>query len=120
MKFEEALEQVKLGNNPSGISPIQYRVVVLDEEIEETTESGLIIKPASTVEQDEWAQTFHYVVAVSDMAFTNDGEAWRCKIPVVGDKVLCRKYPGQKVPVENAKGLTFRVIKDEDILGVIG
>lgn len=116
MKFEEALGKVKKGENPSGINPIQYRVLLLAEPVGETTESGIITKPKSIVEKETWAQTRGYVVALSDMAFTNDQTRWACALPSAGDKVLYAKYAGQLIEQD---GITYRMVKDEDILGVI-
>lgn len=116
MTFDEALNDAKKGINPAGIDPVQYRVLLLAEPVAETTEGGIITKPQSTVEQETWSQTRGYVVAVSDMAFTNDNQRWPCILPKPGDKVLYAKYAGQLI---EEKGLKFRMVKDDDILGVI-
>jgi co-chaperonin GroES (HSP10) len=112
-KFDQLLQEVKKGGNPSGMDPVEYRIVVLNDFI--PSKVGMIEKPQNVIEADRWAQTKGYVVAVSDMAFTGENrKPWSCSVPKVGDRVLFAKYAGQLV-----EDTPYRLISDKDVLAVI-
>lgn len=116
-EFNTILEKVKAGLNPSGLKPVEYRVAILSDFVEPTTASGFIEKTDQCIEQETWAQTRGYVVAVSDMAFTdNEGKRWGCSLPKVGDKILFAKYAGQLVDEDD---VTYRMVSDKDVLAII-
>jgi len=115
--FEKVLERVKNGENTSGFNPIEFKVVLLNDFVESTTGGGIIEKPESQIEKEQRAQTKGYVVAVSEMAFTDgEGNRWRCNCPKQGDKVLFSKYAGQ---LYEEDGVTYRVVNDKDIVAII-
>lgn len=118
MIYEEAKKAVLRGENPSGLDPVEYRVVILAEEVSESHDgAGLIKKTQNEVEHETWAQTVGYVAALSDMAFTTDeGVRWPCTLPKEGDKVTFAKYAGQLIERE---GLTYRLVSDKDVLAVM-
>jgi co-chaperonin GroES (HSP10) len=114
--YTEALSKVLLGQNPSGLNPVEYNLVVLPVFIEEKTDSGIILA-TNEVNRDREAAEVAHVVKISDMAFTLDGDAWPCAKPVVGSKVLMRRYAGSKYQKD---GVTYRVITDRDICAIVG
>lgn len=122
--FSEALGQIREGKNPSGLEPVEYRVVVLLDKIEATT--GILHKAQGSIEQDLWDQTVGYVVDYSDMAFTNEEGRWKCAIPGRGQKVLLAKHSGQ-FP-QGLKSVSrmatngdpiYKLVSDKDVLAVI-
>lgn len=114
--YTAAREKVLLGENPSGLEPVEYNMVVLPVFVEEKTDSGIILT-ASDVNRDREAAEVAHVVRVSDMAFTLDGDPWACVKPVVGNKVLMRRYAGSKYTKD---GVMYRVITDRDICAIVG
>lgn len=113
-KFQELLGRVKAGDNPFGMEPVEFKIVVLPEYVSKF--KGPFEKPHAAVQADTWAQTTGYVVAVSDMACTDDyGKAWPCKHPKVGDKIIYTKYAGQLVEKDD---VTYRIISDKDLCAV--
>lgn len=94
-----------------------YRVLIKPDPIEETTESGIIIKTDERIEKA--ARTTGVVVDVGPQAFVDivDGEPWVS----VGDRVLYAKYSSTLVvdpETKDAKGdgEEYVIITDKDIL----
>ena len=101
--------------NKSGIVPVEYKVLVLPEQVSEFHDaSGLIKKTDTDHETEELAQTEGVMVEISDMAFTD----WKCRRPEVGERVKFARYAG--LMVEGKDGLTYRVIKDQDVVAILG
>ncbi|MGI9382076.1 MAG: co-chaperone GroES [Methyloligellaceae bacterium] len=91
--------------------PLHDRVLVRRIENDDRTAGGIII-PDTAKEKPAEAQ----VVAVGPGARRRDGE----RVPVdveVGDFVLIGKWAGTEVTIAGEEGL---ILKEEDILGVIG
>lgn len=99
--------------NESGITPVGHRVLVLPEQIEETTESGIILHTASQREREALAQMYGLVVAMGDSCFADQKSQW-CK---VGDRVSFGKYSGLIYTGKDEK--TYRVINDLDIVAIV-
>ena len=112
-EFAQVKEQVQSGRNPSGYKPVEYKVVILNEHVEETFDGGIIEKSPRDVEKDRMQQTEGYVAAISEMAFTDgEGSRWKCEVPDVGDKVLFSKYAGQLYG-------PYRIVNDKDIVAIV-
>ena len=112
-EFEKTKEAVQKGKNPSGYRPVEYKVVILNEFVEETFDGGIIEKTPREVEKDRMQQTEGYIAAISEMAFTDgEGGRWRCEIPALGDKVLFSKYAGQLYG-------PYRIVNDKDIVAIV-
>ena len=99
--------------NNSGIVPVEYKVLILPEQVKTESDGGIVFAE-ETIEADELAQTDGILVAVSDMSFTD----WKCRIPTVGERVKFARYAG--IREEGKDGLTYRVIKDQDIVAILG
>ena len=92
------------------VKPLQDRIIVECIEMEAKTAGGLII-PDTAKEKPQQGK----VIAVGQGRKTKDGQI----IPVdvkVGDRVLFGKYAGSEIKVE---GKEFKVMKEDDILGVV-
>ncbi len=82
--------------------PLGARVVLKEVELEQTTESGIVL-PDTAKEKPQTAE----VVAV--------GEHEDVKVSI-GDIVVVRKYSGTEVELD---GEEHRIVDAEDILGVV-
>ena len=82
--------------------PLGARVVLKEVELEQTTESGIVL-PDTAKEKPQTAE----VVAI--------GEHEDVKVNV-GDVVVARKYFGTEVELD---GEEHRIVDAEDILGVV-
>lgn len=102
--------------NPSGIMPTEYRVLVRPKVTDEKTKGGIII-PEQTKERDDFAQIEGELVAVSPFAFSYADEWPEGRKPQVGDRVFYAKYAG--TTVKGRDGADYRVINDRDVWAVI-
>jgi len=96
--------------NPN-IKPLGYRVLVKPLEEKEISKGGIII-PDSAKEKPQEAQ----VVALGTGKRDDDGKLVEFTVKV-GDKVLVSKYGGTEVKVE---GESYTIMREDDILGIIG
>lgn len=103
--------------NESGIHPKGYRILVLPEEIEKKTESGIILNSATTEKMEEMAQTIGLVVEVGASAYAEDIAAGMEPWCVVGDRVTFAKYGGLLNTGKDGK--KYRVINDRDIVSTV-
>lgn len=99
--------------NESGILPVGETILVLPDEIETTTASGIVKVTEANLEREQLAQVDGVVIAVSDLAW-RDEPGPRAK---VGDRVIFAKYAGM---VRKGKdGKTYRMINDTDVKAVL-
>lgn len=91
------------------IKPLTDRVVVRSVEVEETTNSGIILA-ASAQEKPQIAE----VVAVGPGGLVDGNEV---KMYVkVGDKVITSKYSGTEVKIDKEE---YTIVRQSDILAVV-
>ena len=103
--------------NTSGIQPVEYKVLVLPEQVEEKTEGKYgspIIMPDTTKEKEEWAQIKALLVAIGGNAFKDPD--WEQPVPQIGDQVYIAKYAGNFI--EGKDGKEYRLCSDKDIAAV--
>ena len=91
------------------IKPLADRVVVRMTELEETTQSGIILAAASK-EKPQVAE----VVAVGPGGNVDGKEVQM--IVKVGDRVITSKYSGTEVKCD---GQEYTIVKQGDILAVV-
>lgn len=101
--------------NSSGIRPMEYKVLVKPEAVEEKTKGGIIL-PDSKREKDEYGRTEGILVAVSPVAFTGKGYP-EGSAPVVGDRVIFSRYSASEV--KGRDGEDYWLMNDEAIAGVM-
>lgn len=103
-------------SNPSGIRPVEYKVLVEPKELEKTTKGGLILAD-ETLEKESFGRQEGVLVAVSPMAFKfedwPDGEP----TPQVGDRVMFSKYNADQV--QGRDGKTYWIMNDKSVMAVI-
>lgn len=95
------------------IVPAGHRVLIKPEIVEEKTSGGIILAQ-TTKDREQQATMRGEVVDVGENAWKafDDGRPWA----KVGDKVVFRKYAGEKIPEGDEE---YRVVNDEDILAII-
>lgn len=97
-----------------GVSPLEYKVIVLPDAVETTTAGGIILTDAA-ISDKQTAATRGEVVAISPIAFNYD-EFPPDSVPVVGSRVLMGRYTG--VTFTGADGQDYRIMNDKDIIGL--
>lgn len=102
--------------NTSGIEPIDQRVVVLPDPVEERTAGGIIL-PDQHKEREQWAQAKGTLVAVGACAWSEAKRERGFEAPKSGARVMFAKYGG--VTFEGDDGKQYRIMNDADITGVI-
>ncbi len=105
--------------NGKALQPIEYKVIVRPDLIEETDEviksakaSGIAILDSAT-EKEKNQQITGTLIAVGGKAFEEFGNP----MPKVGDKVYFAKYAG--LVIKSDDGTEHRLMNDKDITGVL-
>ncbi|CDZ24026.1 hypothetical protein CCDG5_0907 [[Clostridium] cellulosi] len=91
------------------IKPLGARVLLKQEESEETTKSGIVL-PSSAKEKPNWGT----VVEVGP-GETKDGHEIKVTVKK-GDRVIYSKYSGTEVKIDNEK---YLILNQSDLLAVI-
>lgn len=102
--------------NTSGITPVEYNVLIKQDIVEQKTKGGLYI-PDENLEREKHGQTRGVIVAVSEMAFNEDVWPGETPRPTPGQRIVFAKHTGTFV-----MGLDdeeYRIIKDKDVVGLI-
>ena len=93
------------------LRPLQDRILVQRVQEETTTKGGIIIPDTAKEKPAEGK-----VVAVGNGKLGDDGKRIALEIKA-GDKILFGKYSGTEVKIE---GEEFLIMREDDVLGVIG
>lgn len=103
-------------DNPSGITPTEFKCLIEPKPVEE--KRGSIIIPDSTKESEKYAQIEGRIIAVSHLAFSYaTAEEWAGNKPKPGDLVLYAKYAG--VRVKGKDGKEYVLTNDKDVCALI-
>lgn len=94
--------------NKSGYSPLDTKVLVLPDSIDDTSEGGIVLT-SDTIQQNDLAVTEGYLVDYGEMA--------ELKI-VAGTRVVWAIYAGQML--EGDDGKMYRLINDTDLAAMRG
>ncbi len=101
--------------NCSGLTPVEFFVVVaLDPQTEKT--AGGIILPNQVKDADKLATQEGELVAVSPLAFNYDNWPEGSRKPQVGDRVLFRRYAGA---LHERDKRDYRLLNDKDIIAIV-
>lgn len=103
-------------NNSSGIQPLDMRVLVKPDPVEEVTNGGIILIQAE-VEKQKYATVKATLVAVGVNAWTEARSHSAFTAPEPGDRVLIAKYGG--VALKGDDGAEYRILNDEDITALL-
>lgn len=105
--------------NTSGISPCEYKILILPEQAEETDETlkrakaaGLVLVDKTT-EREKMAQVKGRLIAAGGNAF----EDWAGQVPQPGDVVWFAKYAGYVIKGDD--GQEYRLASDKDIAAIV-
>ena len=98
--------------NKSGILPVEYKVLVKTDNVEDVSDGGIYLGNKQT-ERETLAQTSGTLIDVGGNAF----EDWKGKLPEPGDRVMTAKYAGGIV--EGVDGEEYRLMNDKDIAAII-
>lgn len=100
--------------NTSGLVPVDLRILVKPDVVEEVSKGGVFIPEASRDKQ-KYAATKATFIAAGANAFTEWGS--EARKPEPGDKVLFAQYSGARE--KGADGEDYVVMNDKDLLAVI-
>ena len=98
--------------NAHGITPLDVKVLVLPDPVEEKTAGGIILTDA-TREKDGFASTRGLLVAVGQSAFAE----WAGDKPKPGDRIVTAQYAG--ITIKGDDGEKYRLCNDEDVVAVL-
>ncbi len=113
------MQEMKIQNfelsNPSGIRPLEYKVLVRPEKTETVTAGGIHI-PEAVVDKEQHAQMRGVIIEKSPHAFSY--EQWpEGGEPEVGDMVMFARYAG--AAWKGKDGVDYQVMSDKDIVAVL-
>jgi chaperonin GroES len=101
----------KTSNKKTSIRPLGDRVLLQRVEAEEKTAGGILL-PESAKEKPKEGK----VIAIGDGRTLDNGSRSTFSVKA-GDRVLFSSYAGTEVKVD---GEEYLIMREEDILGVIG
>lgn len=107
--------------NPSGIYPLDHRVLILPDKVEEVTAGGIII-PSMETDKQKFAMTNATIVAVGALAWSeakHDAKTFGvdAKFPEVGSRVKVGKYTGDVHKGED--GEDYTILNDTDVIALL-
>lgn len=101
--------------NTSGREPLDQRVLVLPDPVEDKI--GSILLPDQHKEQQKWAQAKGTLVAVGACAWSEAKRERDFVAPEPGARVMYAKYGG--VTFKGDDDREYRIMNDEDITAVL-
>jgi len=103
--------------NPTGITPTEFKVLILPKEVEQISPGGIILS-SQTMDAEKSATIEGEIIAVSHLAFTYATEAeWDGKKPAPGQRVIFAKYAGVRHKAKD--GQEYLLVNDKDIVATI-
>lgn len=106
-------------SNESGIKPVEYKILIHPEEVEDTdptlkrAKAAGIVMPELQKEREQLAQMYGRLVAVGGNAFQD----WTGTIPKPGDRIMFARYAGAQV--DGKDGVKYRIAQDKDVAAVM-
>lgn len=99
------------------LKAVGHRVLVKPYDVEETTESGIIIQTPESKKMAQAGQEKGKIVHIGPNAWKafDDGKPW-CE---VGDDVIYSQYAGRVVEDPSDKETRYVILNDEDILTIV-
>lgn len=101
--------------NPSGIVPTEYKILVLPDDVPERSAGGIVIPPWCRDQRQGACQT-GVIIAVAEEAFSFVAEK-DVRIPRVGERIAYTKYAGMTVPGRDKK--VYKLMNDKDVAGIL-
>lgn len=103
-------------SNTSGINPVEFKILVLPQEVEKKTKGGLILAD-TTVEKNEFGRMEGILVAASPMAFKFEDWPEGARSPQVGDRVMFSRYNADSV--QGRDGAIYWIMNDKSVMAVM-
>lgn len=97
----------------SGLYPIEYKVIVKPDAVEERSAGGIILV---TNDRSEWEVQEGVIDALSPHAFSYAEWPEGARKPQVGDRVMFAKFAGALI---DRNGVKWRILNDKDIQAII-
>lgn len=105
--------------NDCPLKPVQFKIVVKVDEVEQKTAGGIYI-PDTSKDAQQFSITRGTIVAVGPAAFTDhDQYPEGSEIPEVGSRIYFQKFAGASLNGAIDNTIVYRVIEDTDIVGII-
>lgn len=101
--------------NTSGREPLDQRVIVLPDPVEDKV--GSIYLPDQTKEQQKWAQAKGTLVAVGACVWSEAKATRGFVAPEPGARVMFAKYGGVTFKGDDER--EYRIMNDEDVTAVL-
>jgi len=98
------------------VRPVEYKVLIKPDEVEDQTRGGLYL-PDSARTKQQFAVDRGEVIAVGEGFFKElPGPE-----PRIGDKVIFNRYAGSLITIEddNGKRTDYRLCNDKDICAIL-
>lgn len=96
------------------IIPLEYRVLVELDPVEERSAGGIVIHTQDSKSREQMAQSYATVLDTGGNAF----EDWKDeRTPKAGDRVLITSYEGKRVDKDTED--RRRICNDKDIVAII-
>jgi len=102
----------KGNKNKSGLTPIEYKVLIELDEVGQKTGGGLFI-PDTVREKEQMMQVKATLIAIGGDAFID----MNAPVPKVGDRIYVAKAAGYNVT--GSDGKQYRLMQDKDIAAII-
>lgn len=99
--------------NPSGISPLDLKVLVRPDPAETKSIGGIII-PDTVSDKQKYAVVKATVIATGPNAFREWGEG---NAPQTGARILMAQYAGARV--KGADDIDYVLLNDEDVVAIL-
>lgn len=102
-------------DNPSGIVPTEYKILVLPDDVPEQTGGGIWI-PKWAKDQRQGACQTGTVVDIADEAFSFI-EGDQVRRPGIGERIAYTKYAGMTVRGQDDR--IYKIMNDKDVAAVL-
>lgn len=100
--------------NTSGITPLDLRILVKPDPVEEVSKGGIILADA-TKDREKYAGTKATLIALGDNAFKEWGD--HAAKPKPGDRVHYAQYSGARIKGED--GEDYVIMNDADLTSLV-
>lgn len=101
--------------NTSGIRPVEYRVLIRPDPIEQRSQGGILL-PDDTHDREEMSQVKGTLIAYGDSAFSDFSQPERQALRP-GARVYYAKYQG--ILTIGADNEEYRLMNDKDVGAII-
>lgn len=100
-----------MSENTSGLQPVEFKILIEPEEVEQKSTGGIVLVSATT-EKEKMAQVRGKLIAMGGNAF----EDWNEPKPKVGDRLWYAKYAGYVIKGDDGK--EYRLANDKDCAAI--